>query len=204
MLSKKGMLWVALLLAGVTVIALGPLTSFDRMGLLWLRDSQTTQLIGPRWFAITARDVTALGSNWILVFGVLAVCTALIAAKKLRQSSALAIMALGGIVFSMGAKYLFVRPRPDLVEPLIHTYTPSFPSGHAMMSMVCFVGAALVCSSGTSNKSLRFVLVGFALLSSVLVGLSRIVLGVHWPTDVVAGWLLGWLWVSLVMQGFKL
>lgn len=204
MLSKKGMLWVALLLAGITVISLGPLTGFDRVGLLWLRDPQTTELIGPRWFAITARDVTALGSNWILIFFILGVCVALMAANKIRQAVALTVIGLGGIALSMGAKYLFVRPRPDLVEPLIHTYTPSFPSGHAMMSMVCFVGAALVCSTTTENKTLRTVLVSFALLGSLLVGASRIVLGVHWPSDVIVGWLFGWLWISLVMQGFKL
>lgn len=204
MLSKKWMLAVLLLLLGITVIALGPVTTFDRYGVTLLRDAQTTQLLGPQWFAITARDVTALGSNWILVYLVVGTCLALGTAKKVKQATALAIMVLGGIVLSMGTKYVFVRPRPDIVEHLIHTYTPSFPSGHAMMSMVCFLGTALVCNSFIQSKPLRVTLLCFAILSSVLVGGSRIVLGVHWPTDVIAGWLFGWLWVMLVMRSMKL
>nr|WP_239090149.1 phosphatase PAP2 family protein [Marinomonas ostreistagni] len=105
-------------------------------------------------------------------------------------------MLVGGLVLSLGGKYVFARPRPDIVESLTHVYTSSFPSGHATMSMVCFLGAALVFASLTKHQALQRLLVAVGLLSALLVGLSRIALGVHWPTDILGGWLLGALWVG--------
>ena len=195
---------MVIMLVLVTLLALNGVSALDRFGLLLLRDDTTYALMGPRWFAITVRDVTALGSNWILIFLITSVCLILIIAQRVRHAVTLAVMAIGGVILSMGAKYIFDRPRPDLVEPLIHVYTPSFPSGHATMSMVCFLGAALVLTSVDGPARVRKAVIILAVVMSMFVGISRVLLGVHWPTDIIAGWLLGALWVDMVYRRSQL
>lgn len=191
-----------ILLLGIMLciwLSIGHAGSFDQTGLLLFRDEQG-HLLGPEWVSVITRDITALGSNWILLFGMAVMSLVFTLRRHYLQAIELLVMALGGVFFSMGAKYLFERPRPDLVPHLIEVYTPSFPSGHATMSMVCFLGGALVISKMWSERSARRTLVAAAVLSSLMVGISRVMLGVHWPSDVLAGWLLGILWVLLVHQ----
>lgn len=183
----------------VTWLALGTNTVFDRAGLLWFRD-ESLALDGPEWLAVVVRDVTALGSNWILLYAMGTLTLTLMIRRRLLDAMEILLLILGGVLLSMGAKYVFARPRPELVPHLIEVYTPSFPSGHATMPMVCFLGGALVISRYWVPVMARRVLILCALLSVLLVGISRIMLGVHWPTDIVAGWLLGGLWVMLVEQ----
>lgn len=171
----------------------------DRVGLLWFRD-ETLALAGPEWLAVIVRDVTALGSNWILLYAMGILTLTLMVRRRLIDAVEVMMLSLGGVLLSMGAKYVFQRPRPELVPHLIEVYTPSFPSGHATMSMVCFMGGALVIARHWLSLSARRALIASALLSSLLVGVSRVMLGVHWPTDILAGWLLGGLWVMLVDQ----
>ncbi len=157
-------------------------------------------LRGPVWLAVVTRDITALGSNWVLLFAMAVLALVLIMRRRVRDGLEVLLLSLGGVGLSMGAKYIFARPRPELVPHLIEVYTPSFPSGHATMSMVCFLTAALVMSRPWQHIGARRTLIVFAVLSSLLVGVSRIMLGVHWPTDVMAGWLVGGLWVLSVNQ----
>lgn len=180
-------------------LSLGHAGAFDQAGLLFFRGEQG-HLLGPEWLGVVTRDITALGSNWVLLFGVVALCIVLLLRKRISQSLELLAMALGGVLLSMGAKYLFDRPRPDLVPHLIDVYTPSFPSGHATMSMVCFLGLATVISRNWKEPSARLAFIMFAVLATLMVGVSRVALGVHWPSDVLAGWFLGILWVLLVHQ----
>lgn len=186
----------------ISLVLLGAVSQNQPMAwdvaiLTWFRTPEG-QLIGPDWLSVLVRDITAMGSNWVLVYAVSGVSIGLLLQKKKVQCVTLLIIVLGALVLSMGAKYVFMRPRPDVVKPLIAVFTPSFPSGHAAMSMACFLGMAYVFSASMSNRALQRFIFAIAIISSVLVGMSRILLGVHWPSDVIAGWLLAILWVMLV------
>ncbi|MCO4785963.1 MAG: phosphatase PAP2 family protein [Marinomonas atlantica] len=180
-------------------LSFGQAGDFDRIGLLFFRDEQG-RLLGPEWGSVIIRDITAFGSNWILLFGMAVMSLMFTLRRYYLQSIELLTMTLGGVFLSMGAKYLFQRPRPELVPHLIEVYTPSFPSGHATMSMVCFLGGALVIARMWPESIARRALITVAVLSSLVVGASRVMLGVHWPSDVLAGWLLGIFWVLVVHQ----
>lgn len=200
MLIRYRILVTAILFGVTAYFALGQTTIFDELGLLVWRTGEQQLLIGPSWLPSALRDITAIGSNWLIVYFIALAVVILLITKHSAHALVLSVMVMGGLIVSMGSKYIFLRPRPDLVETLTHVYTPSFPSGHATMSMVCFLGAALVC--GTLNDSLRLrkSMVGIALLTTLLVGASRVALGVHWPTDVIGGWLLGGFWVGIVYE----
>lgn len=94
-------------------------------------------------------------------------------------------------------KYLIARPRPDLETHLVVVKTSSFPSGHANSSMIFYLCIALILTAGTRWQGLA---VALAILLSLLVGVSRVMLGVHWPSDVIGGWALGMLWVLLTLR----
>ena len=168
--------------------------------LLGFRDrADPAQLIGPAWLAGAMRDITALGSTSVLVLVSLLALALLIAAGRHRAALLFAATAIGGLVVETAVKALVDRPRPDLVPHLVAIDTASFPSGHAMMSTVIFLGLALLVRDLGARPALlpRTALVGVSVLL-VLVGLSRIALGVHWPSDVAAGWALGIAWTLSV------
>jgi undecaprenyl-diphosphatase len=100
----------------------------------------------------------------------------------------------GGIAFSTLFKQGFDRPRPDLVPHATEVYTASFPSGHAMMAAVTWLTLAAMLARVQPTRPLKIYLFALAALITVLVGVSRIYLGVHWPTDVLAGWTAGAAW----------
>lgn len=142
-------------------------------------------------------DITALGGYTALTMLTLgaALCYAV-----LRQflMAALVILAIGSsglltFVLKMG----FDRVRPDLVDHLTHSTNSSFPSGHALQSTVAFLLIGALLARAPQNRPLRRLILTGAVLLTLLVGVSRIYLGVHWPTDVLAGWCLGVAWTAL-------
>jgi undecaprenyl-diphosphatase len=104
---------------------------------------------------------------------------------------------LGGVLISQTMKWAYARPRPELVPHGAEVFTASFPSGHSMMSAVVYLtlGALLARTQAARDAKAYILAVGVVL--TVLVGVSRVYLGVHWPTDVLAGWVLGGLWAML-------
>jgi undecaprenyl-diphosphatase len=101
------------------------------------------------------------------------------------------------MLLSTVLKMGFERPRPDLVPHATRVYTASFPSGHAMLSAVTYLTLGALLARVQPNRRLKAYLIGLALCITLLVGASRVYLGVHWPSDVLAGWCGGAAWAAL-------
>lgn len=147
--------------------------------------------IGPRWVQEAARDVTALGGVTVLtLLSVLATVMLLIHGRRLQALVFAATVVIAQVI-SAGLKLLIERPRPDLVPHLDLVYASSFPSGHSMMTPVVYLTLATILAAGEREAGEKVLLISCAALIAVAVGVSRVYLGVHWPTDVLGGWALG-------------
>jgi undecaprenyl-diphosphatase len=176
----------------------GETAAFDRRLLLVFRDSvDVSRLLGPRWLPEVLRDITSLGSTVILAIVMTVVLGYLAFAKDWRSGSFILMAVLGGQAISTLLKLAFERARPDLIPGAPQVFTASFPSGHAMLSAVTYLTIAVLLARIEPRPALKryFLLVGFAL--AIIVGISRVALGVHWPTDVLAGWVVGSGWALL-------
>jgi len=160
--------------------------------------------IGPDWLATSARDITALGD--MAVLSLLIVFTGLFLVLEHRWRAALFIVlaTVTGRLMSSGLKLLFSRDRPELVPHLTEVSTASFPSGHSTMAAVVFLTLGLLLTRISTQKRTRIFILCVALLLTALVGCTRVYLGVHYPTDVLAGWLVGLSWALLCWAVFRL
>jgi undecaprenyl-diphosphatase len=176
-------------------VEIGKVSSFDERLVLALRTpGNTADPIGPRWFEEMMRDFTALGGTAVLVSLTAAALVYLLLIKK-RGTALMALVAIGGgIVASLLLKDFFDRPRPDLVPHGSFVYTKSFPSGHSMLSTVTYLTLGAVLARVQPSRLLKIYLIALALGISAIVGASRVYLGVHWPSDVLAGWAAGSVW----------
>ena len=173
----------------------GKTLAFDRKILLALRSaSDPSVLIGPVWLPEAARDVTSLGSMIVLAIITVAAVGYLLLAGNSAVAWLMLIAVVGGVALSDLLKFAFGRARPDVVPQMARVFTTSFPSAHATMSAITYltIGAILAQSQSSSKISLYFM--SLAVFLTVLVGVSRIYLGVHYPTDVLAGWCIGAAW----------
>lgn len=187
----------AFLLFGRVVTA-GRTLAFDDRVLLALRQpGHPDRVIGPPWAADVARDITALGSTDLLWLATMAVAGFLGLDRRYRAMAFVLVAVLGGWGLSFALKGQFQRVRPTVVPHLMPAYFSSFPSGHSMMSAVVYFTLGGLLAGLVARRRLKFYFLGLAALLSGLVGLSRLVLGVHYPTDVVAGWSIGLAWALL-------
>ena len=176
----------------------GDTHALDRAILLALRDgANLADPLGPSWVEEVGRDITALGGNAILTFVTLATLLYLLMTGKAHAALLLAVAVGGGMLLSTLLKLGFERPRPDLVPHAARVYTASFPSGHATLSAVTYLTLGALLARVQPNRRLKAFLLGLALILTILVGASRVYLGVHWPSDVLAGWCVGAAWASL-------
>jgi len=154
---------------------------------------------GPGWFREAVRDLTALGSMLVLSMVVVVATALMLASGRYRLAALLLGSSLAATAYSTGLKLLFDRPRPDIVAHQMATFTSSFPSGHSLLSAAILLtnGGLLAFAARRTGES--WVIGIAAILLTTLVGLSRIYLGVHWPSDVLAGWLFGTLWACLTL-----
>lgn len=150
--------------------------------------------IGPDWFKELTRDFTALGGYGILSTITILVTTFLHLERRPARAHFVVVAIVAGYSLSMMLKAVIARPRPDVVPWLSHVHSSSFPSGHSMMSAVVYLSLGLMLSDLTSRRLVKTFVVVAPLTISALVGFSRVYMGVHYPTDIVAGWWLGISW----------
>lgn len=176
----------------------GDTGGLDRKLLLMLRNpANLADPIGPRWLEEMMRDFTALGGIGVVGLILMGVC-GFLALTGRRRTALLVVAAIGGgVLLSTLLKHGFARPRPDLVPHGSIVYTSSFPSGHSTMSAVVYLTLGALLARTQSSTLVKLFVMGSAALVTLLVGVSRVYLGVHWPTDVLAGWVLGSAWAVL-------
>jgi undecaprenyl-diphosphatase len=176
----------------------GDTASIDRALLLALRNpADLGDPVGPSWLEESARDITGLGGYAIL--GMLTIATVAYLLMARKRATALLVLAaiVGGMLLSTALKIGFERPRPDLVPAATRVYTASFPSGHARLSASTYLTLGALLARAEERRRVKAFLIGVAVTLTVLVGASRVYLGVHWPSDVLAGWCVGAAWASL-------
>ena len=195
----------ALALLGLAVASLmadGGSLAFDRSLMLALRTpGAPDDPLGPRWFEDVMRDMTALGGIGVVIGASLVFAGYLALERRLVDIAVLATSIAGAQLVSGVIKHLVQRPRPDLVSHEAAIYSASFPSGHTLMATVVYITFALLLAADFADRRVREYLLASAWLVAFAVGASRIYLGVHWPSDVLAGWSLGALWM-LAMRRF--
>lgn len=175
----------------------GEIEAFDRSILMMFRDpANPDTVIGPSWVHEMVRDITALGSFSLLGLIVLAMCIYLIMARKRAAALFVLVSVLGGTLLSTLLKMGYNRPRPDLAT-MSEQFTASFPSGHAMLSAVTFLTLGALLARFAPTRRLQIFSICCAIFLTVLVGFSRLYMGVHYPSDVLAGWCLGSAWALL-------
>ena len=153
--------------------------------------------LGPRWLEELGRDFTALGGVGVLLMLTLATAGYLVLAAKRRIALFVVVAVCSGLLLSSLFKSAFDRPRPDLVPHQTYVYTASFPSGHSMMSALTYLTLGTLLARMHKRRAIKIYFLGLAILLTLGIGVSRIYLGVHWPTDVLAGWAAGATWAII-------
>ncbi len=191
-----GLIWAFVSIA--EEVMEGETRKWDEMLLLGLRDSaDPSKPWGPLWVQEMARDFTALGGIAVLALVTAAAIGYLLLVRKSHSALVVLLAVAGGQLCSTLLKMGFDRARPDLVPHGSFVTSASFPSGHAMMSAVTYLTLGALLASVHSPVRVKSYLLALALVLTLLVGVSRIYLGVHWPTDVAAGWAVGAAWALL-------
>lgn len=201
------------LLCGVLVVAVGDVPvigaspggasqaaprSFDERVLLNFRDSDDlARPVGPDWLPNVVRDCTSLGS-WIVLSTVTISFTVYFVLTRRYAYGAMLLTAVGsGLFIGKLIKNWVERPRPQLVPHGDVVSGESFPSNHALMSTIVYLLLAVLLQRDLPARRVRVLVFLVAALVPLVVGMTRVYLGVHWPTDVVAGWTIGLVWVGL-------
>ena len=197
----SGIIVVAALVLGFAFLASevidGDTKAFDERVLQFFRTQSGPSPAGRPWLRDAMRDITALGSTSVLTIVVVGV-VGFLAVSGLRHAAGMVLVSVAlGVLLSNSLKVVFARPRPELISADLVVYTASFPSGHTTLSAVVYLTlGALLCRTQSSLTVKTYILCFAAFLTGI-VGFSRVYLGVHWPTDVLAGWLVGGTWALL-------
>jgi undecaprenyl-diphosphatase len=174
----------------------GGTKGFDRKILLAMRHSDGSPL-GPPELQEAVRDLTALGGITLLVLATGLVGGFLWLDDKRHLAGFVFAAVVSGFIVDTVLKDWFNRPRPDLVPFGAYAVTPSFPSGHSMLSAVTYLTLGALLARSQTRKRIKAYCLLVAVFLTLLVGISRVYLGVHWPSDVLAGWTAGASWAAL-------
>ena len=176
----------------------GETLAFDRAIVQSFRKADDlSRPIGPRWVEGALLDVTALGGPTVITLTVLAVVGFLLLQARYHSAVAIVLTAASGEVLNAALKAAFMRPRPEVVPHLRAAFETSFPSGHAMQSAIIYLTLGAMLMRLSDRRLTKIYCCTVAMLATFLVGLSRVYLGVHYPTDVLAGWIVGLFWASV-------
>jgi undecaprenyl-diphosphatase len=174
----------------------GATLKFDRYVIFAFRSSSDNFAapVGPPWVQEMARDVTALGSFSVLGLLLVAAAGYLLLVRKRQQALLVLVAVLGGVVINSLLKLAFGRPRQDSFAAAARVFTASFPSDHAALSSIAYMILAALLARTIASRAVRVYLMAVATTIVVLIGVSRVYLGVHYPTDILAGWCIGAAW----------
>lgn len=193
---------VCLLLWGFLALASevmeGDTKSLDTKILVALRKADDpSRPVGPAWVENSLLDLTAIGGPVVLGLVVLSVVGFLVLQARYRTAIVVLATAASGEIATFVLKNAFLRPRPDVVPHLRDVTTSSFPSGHAMDSAIVYLTLGAMLMRLAERRITKIYCIGMAIFLTLIVGISRVYLGVHYPTDVAAGWMFGFFWASL-------
>lgn len=190
------LLWGFISLAGEVME--GDTQAFDTRILQALRDpADPTRPRGPSWLEPALFDLTAIGGPTVLGLVVISVVGFLLLQARYRTALVILITAASGEVANNVLKNFFERARPDVVPHLRSVDSTSFPSGHAMESAIIYLTLGAMLMRLAEGRLTKIYCMAMAILVTLLVGVSRVYLGVHYPTDVVGGWIFGFAWASI-------
>jgi undecaprenyl-diphosphatase len=175
----------------------GHAEAVDRLGLLFWRAGADLRPAGPAWLLEGVRDVTSLGGVLLRNLTALGAVVGLLFLRLRREALLLALTIALGWVVDWTIKVAVGRARPTIVPHLTEAGGSSFPSGHSFNSAVVFIAVALAFATLSARESVRLTIIASALVLSLVVAWSRVWLGVHFPSDVAAGWLGGVGWAFL-------
>lgn len=207
-LERREITWLAVGVSACTLLLLfvflagqvaeGDTLAFDTKILRALRNpANPSKPIGPEWVESMLFDLTALGSPAILALVVLAVLGFLLLQGRRRTALAVALTCFSGELVDSAMKGAFNRPRPTVVPALREAWSTSFPSGHAMESAIVYLTLGAILMRVADRRVTKVYCLAVAVLMSAIAGISRVWLGVHYPTDVLGGWMIGFVWASV-------
>jgi undecaprenyl-diphosphatase len=178
----------------------GSTRAFDEWLIVALRTpGDLSDPIGPKRLEEMMRDFTAMGGTGVLSLMVLAIAGFLVMTRKGFAALFVLVSVVGGLLISQTMKWAYARPRPGLVPHATEVFTASYPSGHSMMSAVVYLTLGALLARTQTDRTVKAYVLVMAVILTILVGVSRVYLGVHWPTDVLAGWALGGVWALICL-----
>lgn len=192
-LAAAGALWAIWGLM-IWLVTQGRTDGFDHSGLLLYRSGIDYHPLGGNMLEEAVRDVTALGGFLVSTLAAGAAAIALLFLRLRREATLFTLTVLLGWGLNAGMKLLVGRERPTLVPHLTEAAGYSFPSGHSFASAMIYIGMALAFASLSSRHGVRYTLIGSAMVISAMIAWSRVMLGVHFPSDAIAGWSGGAAW----------
>lgn len=186
---------VALFLAVLVGMVTGGTRTVDEWTLRALRlPEDLGRAVGPPWLTDIMIGLTALGEAPVLTFYVLIAAVWFFYRGDRQAMRMILVVGIGGLLLMLALKFSIGRPRPDIVPHLSLISHGSFPSGHAMMTMAIFLSIAVLTGRGLRSSRRRAAVIFFAVVASLSIGSTRVFVGVHYPSDVLAGWMIGFAW----------